>query len=73
MQLTWRDAVEVQLVAGYCLEDARGRTVDAVLEAKVACEGGFLHIALPDMTTVQVVSAPAVRRVVLRGGGPDAG
>jgi hypothetical protein len=70
-QLTWREAERIELVPGYGLEDAEGRTVEAVGPARVACEGGFLHVALTGVPAVQVVSAPAVRRVVLSTSAAD--
>jgi hypothetical protein len=68
MTLYWRDAEHVELVTDYYLADRDGRPVKLVRDVRVACEGGFLHVAVPGMP-VQMVSAPAVRHVLLRG--PD--
>ena len=70
--LTWREAERIELAPGYGLQEADGETVGTVGAARVAFEGGFLHVALAGVPTVQVVSAPAVRRVVLSAGGAGA-
>lgn len=66
--LNWRTAETIELVAGYTITDADGQAVAALSGADIASEGGFLHIAVPGSTIVQIVSAPALRRVTYRAG-----
>jgi hypothetical protein len=66
MELRWRDTETVQLVTGYTLEDADGIHVSTVEGARVACEGGFMHVAVPGSRIVQILSAPAIRRIAYR-------
>jgi hypothetical protein len=66
MELHWRDTETVQLVTGYTLEDADGTHVTTLKGARVACEGGFMHVAVPGAPIVQILSAPAVRRIAYR-------
>ncbi|MGL5824119.1 MAG: hypothetical protein ACRCYU_04675 [Nocardioides sp.] len=56
----WIDA-RVELVDGYYLLDSGGARVSVVDDAPIRFEGGFVHIQFADL--VQVVSAPAVRRL----------
>ncbi|MGW0664977.1 hypothetical protein [Streptodolium elevatio] len=57
----WRTA-RVELVPGYSVLKPDGAST-ADVEAAFAIAGGFLHLRVPGTGTVQVVSAPAVRRV----------
>ncbi|MEU8137339.1 hypothetical protein [Streptodolium elevatio] len=57
----WRTA-RVELVPGYSVLGPDGAST-ADVEAAFAIAGGFLHLRVPGTGTVQVVSAPAVRRV----------
>jgi hypothetical protein len=65
-RLTWRDGVSVELADGYTLTDGNGVPASGVTEAAIAVEGGFVHIAQSDCALVQIVSAPAVRRITYR-------
>lgn len=57
----WREA-RVELVDGYAVTGADGQPTTAIEEALFRIEGGFVHLQIGD--TFQVVSAPAVRRLV---------
>jgi hypothetical protein len=61
MELVWHPA-RVELVDGYDLLDAQGHRT-ATVDASIAVQGGFLHVSVPGVRHVQVVSAPAVRLV----------
>ena len=61
--LTWRDAVKIDLVDGYVLTDSDGRQTGTITDARVAYEGGFVHVDIPGVTVIQTVSAPAIRRI----------
>jgi hypothetical protein len=66
MELRWREAETVELVDGYILTDADGRHVASLDGARVASEGGFLHVAVPGSPLIQILSAPAIRRIAYR-------
>jgi hypothetical protein len=53
---------DVELVDGYHLLD-NGSPVRGAQGAEVWFEGGFAHIRLPGSDTVQVISAPGIRRI----------
>ena len=67
-RLNWRSAETIELANGYTITDAQGHAVAAVSGAEIASEGGFLHIAVPGTSIVQMVSAPALRRVTYKTG-----
>ncbi|MCG6498771.1 hypothetical protein [Kitasatospora sp. A2-31] len=62
-RLNWRDDAAVELVPGYALADTDGTARAEVAGVRVAVEGGYLHVAVPGVADIQVVSAPAVRRI----------
>ncbi|MFJ8739554.1 hypothetical protein ACIRL2_09290 [Embleya sp. NPDC127516] len=62
---TWLDA-SVELVDGYPVIGADGESTVFVPNARVAFEGGFAHLGIPGTGVVQIVSAPAVRRITHR-------
>lgn len=68
MGLEWLNASLVELVDGYTVGsgDSDGSApTDRLTNVLVAVQGGFLHIRhYRSSMRVQVVSAPAVRRVV---------
>lgn len=65
MELKWLAAQFVELVDGYTADAADHRPANRVSNVLVAIQGGFLHIRHPGTDKqIQVVSAPAVRRVV---------
>ncbi len=66
MTLTWREGADVELVDGYTVTDADARQVGLIRQSRVAIEGGFVHINATGTDMVQVVSAPAVRRITYR-------
>ncbi|MBF6497349.1 hypothetical protein [Nocardia cyriacigeorgica] len=53
----------IELADGYTLLDRHGAAVAVVDDARIAIEGGFLHVQVVDGAAVQIVSAPAVARV----------
>jgi hypothetical protein len=53
----------VELVAGYTLKNDRGEEVGSVEHARLAVQGGYLHVDVPGAGVLQIVSAPGVRRV----------
>ena len=55
-------AAYVELVPGFTIRDAENTEVDAV-EGDIAIQGGYLHVAVPGRSDVQVLGAPGVRRV----------
>ncbi|MGW5572996.1 carboxymuconolactone decarboxylase family protein [Nocardia thailandica] len=59
----WRTATTVILVEGYTLIDAEGAQAGAVHDARIAFEGGFVHVSVGPGAPVQVVSAPAIARI----------
>ncbi|WP_433346453.1 hypothetical protein ACQP25_27195 [Microtetraspora malaysiensis] len=63
MNRDWRNG-SVELVDGYTITDGEGRAVGAMQGVRFAIEGGFVNIEVPGVTEVQIVSAPAVRRIV---------
>lgn len=63
MTMRWRAAAVVELVDGYILLDAAGRAVSTVSDVRIAFDGGFAHLEVPGRDSIQVVSAPALRRV----------
>lgn len=63
MAMGWRAAAEVELVDGYTVLDAAGQAASTVSGVRIVFEGGFAHLDVPGQKLVQVVSAPAVRRV----------
>lgn len=65
MTRTWHTA-SVELVDGYPVRGADGVPTTSVPTARVAIEGGFAHLDIPDTGVVQVVSAPAVRLITYR-------
>ncbi|MFC4127878.1 carboxymuconolactone decarboxylase family protein [Nocardia rhizosphaerae] len=69
MTRKWRTATRIELVEGYTLLDRRGAATAVVDDARVAIEGGFLHVEVDGAAAVQIMSAPAVARVDYR---PDA-
>lgn len=58
----------VELVDGYTLT-VDGRETTRVEQAEITIEGGFVHVRVPGADVVQVVSAPAVRKLTHRGPG----
>ena len=62
--LLWLTA-EVLVVPGFEILDAEGKET-ASLSARVAVQGGYLHVAVPGRDDIQVLSAPALRRVTYR-------
>ncbi|WP_395292462.1 hypothetical protein ACF9IK_01870 [Kitasatospora hibisci] len=62
-RLNWRENAAVELVPGYTLADADGAQRAELAGVSLAVEGGFVHVAVPGAADVQVVSAPAVRRI----------
>ncbi|AVH23409.1 carboxymuconolactone decarboxylase family protein [Nocardia cyriacigeorgica] len=63
MTQKWRTATRIELADGYTLLDRHGAAVAVVDDARIAIEGGFLHVQVVDGAAVQIVSAPAVARV----------
>jgi hypothetical protein len=63
MSLTWREGADIELADGYTVTDADARQVGLIRQSRVAIEGGFVHINAAGTDMVQVVSAPAVRRI----------
>jgi uncharacterized peroxidase-related enzyme len=59
----WRVATAVELIDGYTVLDAADKAVSTVCDVRISFEGGFAHIDVPGQTSIQVVSAPAVRRI----------
>jgi hypothetical protein len=66
MELTWQQAEVVELVDGYTADDADGGPAGTLTDVRIAVQGGYLHIAHPGNSRIQIVSAPGVRRVVYR-------
>ncbi|MGW4894380.1 hypothetical protein ACWEQL_19215 [Kitasatospora sp. NPDC004240] len=62
-RLNWREDATVELVPGYTLTAADGSPAERLTGVRFAFEGGFAHIAVPGTDGVQVVSAPALRRL----------
>ena len=60
----------VELVPGYTVRNADGEEVGAVKDARLAVQGGYLHMEVPGTDFVQIVSAPGVRRVTYQTPGP---
>lgn len=60
MSMTWRTGA-VNLVDGYTLRDSSGVDAPAVDGVEFAIEGGYLHVRVPGVDEIQVVSAPAVK------------
>ena len=58
-------AADVIVVPGFEILDAEGKE-SASLAARVAVQGGYLHVAVPGRDDIQLLSAPAVRRVTYR-------
>ncbi|GAA1413426.1 hypothetical protein GCM10009639_66580 [Kitasatospora putterlickiae] len=58
--LNWREGARVELRPGYALLDGDGVPRTRLTGVRLAIEGGFVHVAVPGATAVQVVSAPAV-------------
>ncbi|WP_406209886.1 hypothetical protein OH807_39620 [Kitasatospora sp. NBC_01560] len=69
-RLHWQEDAEVELVPGYALTDADGALRERLTGVRFAIEGGFVHVAVPGAGAVQVVSAPAVRRLGYPVAGP---
>ena len=69
MALSWRQA-NVELVDGYTITAADGHLVQVLDDARVAIEGGFIHIEAPGAGTIQIVSAPAVKRLTYKAEEP---
>lgn len=65
-RLQWRAGARIELVAGYTVNDATGNPVQAVSDVSVAIEGGFVHVDVTGVAEVQVLSAPAIRRIAYR-------
>lgn len=61
--LHWREDATVELVAGYRFTLAGGVSTSRLTGVRFAVEGGFVHVAVPGRAGIQVVSAPAVRRI----------
>jgi hypothetical protein len=59
----WRPG-RVELRAGYSLVDADGIHQSTVDGVEFALEGGFVNVRIPGVAQVQLVSAPAVARIV---------
>ncbi|CAG6390749.1 hypothetical protein NMG29_10165 [Streptomyces cocklensis] len=57
----------VELLGGYFLIGADGNPTTLVAEADYRIEGGFVHVRIAGSGQVQVVSAPAVRRLTHAG------
>jgi hypothetical protein len=64
MEITWQDADLLELVSGYTVEVADGTDTSVLKNVRIAVQGGYLHIARRGGDRIQIVSAPAVRRVV---------
>ncbi|HTJ32732.1 MAG TPA: hypothetical protein VL738_05835 [Dactylosporangium sp.] len=69
MTIEWFEG-GVELVAGYTLRNAGGEEVGAVERARLAIQGGYLHVDVPGAGVVQIVSAPGVHRVTYQTPGP---
>jgi hypothetical protein len=67
---TWREA-RVELVDGYGVIGPDGQPSTVIDAARVAIEGGFLHIEVPGVDATQTVSAPAVKRLMCTRAGPS--
>ncbi|WP_331767006.1 hypothetical protein [Embleya sp. NBC_00896] len=65
MTRDWHDA-SVELLDPYPVTGSDGRPTTSVPTARVALEGGFAHLDIPGTGVVQIVSAPAVRRITYR-------
>jgi hypothetical protein len=63
MNRDWRSG-RVELCAGYHLVDADGQDQSTVDGVEFALEGGFVNVRVPGVEHVQLVSAPAVARIV---------
>ena len=66
MELRWRSTETIELVDGYVVAAADGELVSRIEGARIAPEGGFLHISVPGSPQIEIVSAPALRRIVYR-------
>ncbi|NUP47444.1 MAG: hypothetical protein HOW97_09030 [Catenulispora sp.] len=65
MEMDWLAADLVELASGYTAEAADHRPASTLTNVLVVFQGGFLHIRHHGADKrIQVVSAPAVRRVV---------
>ncbi|MFD0275172.1 hypothetical protein ACFVHB_14895 [Kitasatospora sp. NPDC127111] len=62
-RLNWRDDAAIELAPGYTLAAADGTPAERLTGVRLAVEGGFVHVAVPGADDIQVVSAPAVRRL----------
>lgn len=67
MDLIWQHADLLELCDGYTADDANGRPTGILENIRIAIQGGYLHIAHPGNSRVQIVSAPGVRRAVYTG------
>jgi hypothetical protein len=70
--LRWRDAEAIEVAGGYFLTDAEGRNATTLKRVRTACEGGFVHVAVPGSPIIQVLSAPALLRITYKAE-PQAG
>ncbi|KJS55105.1 hypothetical protein [Streptomyces rubellomurinus] len=66
MSEDWTEAA-VELNTGYTVLNADGEAISYVPSALVALQGGFAKLRVPGTDTVQVVSAPAVHLITLKG------
>ncbi|NUR63241.1 MAG: hypothetical protein HOV87_31975 [Catenulispora sp.] len=67
MELEWLNAELVELVDGYTVDSDGPEPTNKLTTVLVAFQGGFVHIRdRGSSMRVQVVSAPAVRRVVYK-------
>ncbi|MFE1882057.1 hypothetical protein [Streptomyces diastatochromogenes] len=62
-RLTWREDVSVELTPGYTLVDADGAPAARLTAVRIAVEGGYVHVAVPGVNDIQVLSAPAIRHL----------
>ncbi|MFI9251159.1 hypothetical protein [Streptomyces sp. NPDC053069] len=62
-RLTWHEDATVELTPGYTLLDADGAPAARLTAVRIALEGGFVHVAVPGVNDVQVISAPGIHRL----------
>lgn len=63
MTREWRSG-SIHLVNGYTLTLPGGEVGSEAHDVRFALEGGFVNIQIPGVPGTQVISAPAVRRIV---------
>jgi hypothetical protein len=66
MSTEWIEALTVELRDGYTVTDASGEPARIVMDVRVRIDGGYLHITRAGAATAEIVSAPAVQKVVYR-------